>query len=107
MEIRSVIALKLKGLSNRKVADLLKINRKTVDNYTSRFSALHLGFDELINLTEPDLRDLFTEEPTDGKAALRTTGDTFFRTSKSSFASQVATLQTLWKEYLQQNPEGL
>ncbi len=38
MEIRSLIALKLKGLSNRKVADLLKINRKTVDNYTSRFS---------------------------------------------------------------------
>ena len=63
MELRSLITLKLRGLSNRKVADLLNINRKTVDNYTSRFSALNLGFEELIKLTEPDLRDLFTEEP--------------------------------------------
>lgn len=105
MEIRSLIALKLKGLSNRKVADLLKINRKTVDNYTSRFSALHLGFDELINLTEPDLRDLFTEEPQTEKQRYELLAARF-----SYFEKQLrkpgCTLQTLWKEYLQQNPEG-
>lgn len=105
MEIRSLIALKLKGLSNRKVANLLKINRKTVDNYTSRFSALHLGFDELINLTEPDLRDLFTEEPQTEKQRYELLAARF-----SYFEKQLrkpgCTLQALWKEYLQQNPQG-
>ena len=39
MELRTLIVLKNKGLSNRKVASMLKINRKTVDSYISRFKA--------------------------------------------------------------------
>ena len=61
MELRSLIIFKLKGLSNRKVADYLKVNRKTVDSYTSRFKALNLTYEELIELEESPLRDLFTE----------------------------------------------
>jgi len=40
MELRTLIALKLKKFSNRKVALLLKINRKTVDGYIKRFTEL-------------------------------------------------------------------
>src|SRR5690554_3589730 len=62
MELRTLITLKRKGLSNRKAAALLNINRKTVDGYVSRFRELGLSWDELMELEEPDLRDLFTEE---------------------------------------------
>ncbi|KEO73673.1 hypothetical protein [Anditalea andensis] len=35
MELRSLITFKQKGLSNRKIAALMGINRKTVDEYIS------------------------------------------------------------------------
>ena len=41
MELRTLIALKLKKFSNQKVALLLKINRKTVDGYIKRFTDLN------------------------------------------------------------------
>jgi DNA-binding NarL/FixJ family response regulator len=68
MEIRNLISLKAKGLSNRKIADLLKINRKTVDSYISRFSYLKLSSEELLGLEKADLRDLFTEDSQTEKA---------------------------------------
>ncbi|WP_159638849.1 helix-turn-helix domain-containing protein [Sphingobacterium composti Ten et al. 2007 non Yoo et al. 2007] len=42
MELRTLILLKKKGLSNRKVAQILNINRKTVDSYIKRFKVLEL-----------------------------------------------------------------
>ena len=105
MELRSLITLKLRGLSNRKVADLLNINRKTVDSYTSRFSALNLGFEELIKLTEPDLRDLFTEEPQTEKQRYELLA-TRFSDIEKKLHRPGCTLQILWKEYLQEEPQG-
>ena len=62
MELRTLIVLKNKGLSNRKVASMLKINRKTVASYISRFKAFELSWEELLQLEEADLRDLFTQD---------------------------------------------
>lgn len=52
MELRTLIAFKLKKFSNRKVALLLKINRKTVDGYIKRFTELGLTYEELYELCE-------------------------------------------------------
>jgi transposase len=60
MELRTLIVLKLKNLSNRKVADYPKVNRKTVDAYTNRFKTLNLTYQEVIEPDEAGLRDLFT-----------------------------------------------
>ena len=49
MELRTLIALKLKKFSNRKVA-LLLINRKTVDGYIKRFTELGITYEELYEL---------------------------------------------------------
>lgn len=105
MELRSLILFKLKGLSNRKVADYLKVNRKTVDNYTSRFKALDLSYQELVELQESDLRDLFTENSQTEKERYETLSSQF-----SDFQKELqkpgGTLQELWKEYFEKNPKG-
>lgn len=105
MELHSLILFKLKGLSNRKVADYLKVNRKTVDNYTSRFKALDLSYQELAELQESDLRDLFTENSQMEKERYETLSSQF-----SDFQKELqkpgGTLQELWKEYLEKNPKG-
>ncbi|VTR43532.1 helix-turn-helix domain-containing protein [Sphingobacterium thalpophilum] len=48
MELRTLILLKKKGLSNRKVAQMMNINRKTVDSYIGRFRLLGLDYPELL-----------------------------------------------------------
>jgi len=62
MEIRALIRLKQKNLSNRKAAQALGVDRKTVDAYISRFKALDLSYEELSTLDEKDLLELFTVE---------------------------------------------
>jgi transposase len=105
MELRSLITLKLKGLSNRKVADLLQINRKTIDSYTSRFTALNLSFEELIKLDEADLRDLFIEDGQTEKQRYEQLSAQFSYFEKE-LRKPGCTLQVLWKRYLEQNPQG-
>ena len=105
MEIRSLVALKLKGLSNRKAADLLKINRKTVDSYTNRFAALNLSFQELMGLTESDLRDLFVENSQTEKERYEALSVQFPYFQKE-LRKPGCTLQELWKEYAEKNPQG-
>ena len=61
MEIRALIQLKQKKLSNHKVASALGVGRKTVDSYVKRFATAGLGYDELSTLEEKDLMDLFTQ----------------------------------------------
>lgn len=62
MELRTLILLKEKGLSNRKVAEMMNINRKTVDSYMRRFNGLELEYRELLSMEDAELHDLFTEE---------------------------------------------
>ena len=43
---------KKKGLSNRKVAQIMNINRKTVDSYIRRFKVLELDHAELLAMDD-------------------------------------------------------
>lgn len=51
MELRTLILLKEKGLSNRKVADMMGINRKTVNSYMARFTPLMSGANAISGIT--------------------------------------------------------
>jgi hypothetical protein len=59
MEVRTLISLKQKGWSNRKIAGHIKVNRKTVDSYITRFKALELSCEELLQLEDIELVELF------------------------------------------------
>ncbi|NGM71680.1 hypothetical protein G5B32_00240 [Sphingobacterium sp. SGL-16] len=66
MKLRTLILLKKKGLNNRKVAQMMNINRKTVDVYIRKFKLLELDCSELLSKDDAKLHDLFTEnDPTE------------------------------------------
>jgi len=105
MDLRQLIQLKSKGTSNRKTAEALKVSRNTVNSYVSCFKAYSFSFEELPGLSDKDLAELFP---------LADYKDTE-RYNKLSlqfpyFAKQLTktgcTLQTLWHEYLENNPNG-
>ena len=105
MELRTLITLKSKGFRNRKVAALLNINRKTVDSYCARFSGLELDFVELLKLEDGELRELFTEDGQTEKQRYEQLAG-MFSTFEKELKRPGATLQVIWRRYLERYPEG-
>lgn len=105
MDLRQLIQLKLKGNSNRKTAESLKVSRNTVNSYVACFKAHSFTFEELLVLSDKDLSELFPQA--DYKDS-----DRYSKLSSQFpyFAKQLTktgcTLQTLWNEYLEQHPDG-
>lgn len=64
MDLKQIIILSKDGLSNRKIGTLLGISRNTVNTYVQRFKASDYEFDELLQLDESKLKELFTHKTT-------------------------------------------
>lgn len=105
MDLRSLITFKQKGLSNRKVAGLLGVNRKTVDGYVKRFKELSLGYGELLSLDGRDLQDLFVETGQTEKERYDTLSSRFSHIQQE-MKKPGCTLQVLWQDYIERLPEG-
>lgn len=105
MDLRSLILFKQKGLSNRKVAELMGINRKTVDSYVGRFKELSLGYSELLLLENSDLEDVFSKNGQTEKERYEQLSG-MFTFIQQELRKPGCTLQVLWRDYIEKNPEG-
>lgn len=105
MEIRALIRLKQKNLSNRKAAQALGVDRKTVDAYVGRFKALELSYDELSTLNEKDLLELFTVESQTEKERYEQLAAQFDY-FKKELNTPGCTLGYLHSEYINKYPQG-
>lgn len=105
MELRTLILLKEKGLSNRKVAEMMNINRKTVDSYMRRFNGLEVEYRELLSMEDAKLHDLFTEEDQTEKERYEALSSQFSNIQKE-LKRPGATLHTIWQNYLLEYPNG-
>ena len=56
---KAIDTFKRDGYSNRKTADLLHVSRNTVNEYVRIFSAHGLTYEELMDLDDQSLHDLF------------------------------------------------
>lgn len=105
MDLRQLIQLKRKGLSNRKVAQALGVSRNTVNSYVQVFTDLELSYEQLEGLSEGELAALFPQ--TDGKDGQRyeqLVG--YFPAFSKELRKTGCTLQTLWRSYLEDHPDG-
>ncbi|WP_315819426.1 IS21 family transposase [Paraflavitalea speifideaquila] len=105
MEIRTIISLKQKGWSNRKIAGFVKLIRKTIDSYMARFKALELPCETLLELEDVELVDLFTEDSQTEKERYETLAGNFSYIEQE-LKKPGATLATLHEEYLLKHPDG-
>ena len=105
MEIRNIIAFKIKKISNRGIASLLQINRKTVDSYIHRIKTVGLSYEEASSLSDAELIDLFTQTDQTDKDRFEYLASNFGAIEKE-LTKPGCTLQTLWRTYIEQNPDG-
>ncbi len=64
MDLKQIITLHLDGLSNRKIGELLSINRNTVNDYMKLFNGSEYRFKELLEMDNSKLKELFTSYTT-------------------------------------------
>lgn len=106
LEIKQIIQLKLKGVSNREISRRLFVNRKTVDEYVRHFKGLEASYEELSGYTESQLQEIFpriTKQP--DKKTYEQLKDLLPNLEKESKAIGATTLE-LWKHYKQIYPDG-
>jgi transposase len=105
MNLRNLISLKSKGLSNRKVALTLGINRNTVNEYVKFYTEQNFEFKELLEWPDKEIDDLFsaTSEVDDLRfKELSLYFDYFSRELKKVGCTR----DYLWREYKQKHPDG-
>lgn len=106
LEIKQLIQLKLKGISNREISRRLSINRKTVDQYNKQFKALNLTFVELSQYSEVDLHELFFKPSAKPNKKKYQRLKHLFPDLERDSKAIGATFLELWKHYKQIYPDG-
>ena len=105
MEIRHIIQLKVNGESNRRCAELLQINRNTVNDYVRILEATGLSYLELQSKSEIELRELFpqadTKDPLRYKVLLEYLPGVYADRHLPGF-----TLRNCWNTYKEVHPDG-
>lgn len=64
MDLKQIIRLHLEGLSNRGISKTLGIGRNAINNYMQLFTSCDMTFDALLELNDPDFKELFSSKTT-------------------------------------------
>jgi transposase len=105
-QIKQMLLLKKQGVSNRKIAKAIGMNKETVNNYIRKANADTLGIDGLLKLEDPELEyrlkggtPAYTDERFDKFKEL-------LPYLESEMQRKHVTLRLLWEEYKQDTPDG-
>ena len=105
MDFKQLVRLRLEGLSNRRIADLLKISRNTVNEYSRLLAESGLTPEDLLTLDDGGLKDLLAPESEVATERYEQLASSFEYFS-AELRKPGCTLLTLWHEYRQRHPEG-
>ena len=106
IRIRQILRLYTQGYSKLKIAAQTGISRNTLKKYLKEFSSSGLSFEEINELSDKDLEDLFVkqeDEPVNKK--LQALFNRFPAVEKELKRKGV-TRQLLWEQYRKDQPEG-
>ena len=104
-QIKQLLLLKKEGVSNRKAAAIVGINKETVNNYVRKALADELGIEGLLKLDDPVLEHRL-------KGGNPAYPDRRFEVFKAllpylqeEMKRKHVTLKLLWEEYVQEHPD--
>jgi Transposase and inactivated derivatives len=105
MDLRQLVILKKQGFSNRKIAQLLRISRNTVNSYTQIFERSGRTYDQLLALDDMALKELCAPESEVSADRYEDLASQFEYFS-TELKKPGCTLLTLWHEYRQKRNHG-
>lgn len=103
-QIKQLLLLKKAGVSNRKAASIVGMNKETVNNYMKKVNSDALGIDGLLSLDDPVLEHRLKG----GSPAYTDSRFTVFKELlpylQDEMARKHVTLKLLWEEYKRDHP---
>ena len=105
MDIRQIIQLKARGLSNRSISKMIGIHRNSINEYVRLIKGVAQPYDALLSLSDPDLLSLFPSLGTIDKSRYETLSNQF-EYFRKELKKPGCTRQVLWREYLEKEPLG-
>ncbi len=106
-KIRQILRLHCQGYSKLKIAEQTGVARNTLKKYIKEFIACRLTFDEINELSDKDLEDLFVkpdEQPVNDRHQ-KLFG--LFPAMDKELKKKGVTRHMLWEEYRRDHPDGL
>lgn len=107
LQIKKALQLLEAGKSERFITEQLGLSRNTLRKYLQKLSLSELSNDQLLTLSDADFSALIYGEPT---VAIKTSRQGRFDSLTDYFIAELkrigVTRQLLWKEYLEQDPDG-
>ncbi len=105
MDIRQIYLLKKQEVSNRKIAQTLSFSRNTVNYYVIMFRASGLSWEEVLALSDSELRELFPEQSKTDQDRFLTLSELFPEIKKKSTQTGF-TYYRYWSDYRLKHPAG-
>ena len=107
IKIRQILRLHSQGCSKLQIAAQTGIARNTLKKYIKEFISSGLSFEEINELSDKELEDLFVK-PEDRPLNERLqTLFSLFPTLEKELKRKGVTRRLLWEEYRRQHPEGV
>ena len=105
-KIRQLLRLHTHGKSKLFIKEHTGLSRNTVKKYIKLFQESKLTYDELAQLSDKDLNDLFgNNQPVESSGRLNQLIELLPEISKALKRKGV-TLELIWKEYYKAHPDG-
>lgn len=106
IRIRQILRLHTQGYSKLKIAAQTGISRNTLKKYLKEFSSSGLSFDEINELSDKDLEDLFVKQEDDPVNKKLQSLFNRFPAVEKELKRKGVTRQLLWEQYRKEQPEG-
>jgi predicted transcriptional regulator len=106
LDIKRIIQLKARGESNRSIASLLGINRKTVNEYILSLGGSGKDFSELSRLDEESLASILREPKIFNKPQTYLDLQALFPIYQKSLKQSGFTYLNIWEQYRKKYPDG-
>jgi transposase len=107
IKIRQILRLQSQGLSKLQIAAQTGIARNTLKKYIKEFTSSGLSFEEINELSDKELEDLFVkpeDRPLNERLQILFS---FFPAIEKELKRKGVTRQLLWKEYKTHHPDGV
>jgi transposase/biotin operon repressor len=106
INLKQLIQLKHNQYSNRKISELLGINRKTVDSYIHFFSSIGKPIEELLDYSEEQLTSLFPAKHVQYNDQAYNNLEALFPQIEKDLKAPGATVLEIWKQYKSHHKDG-
>jgi len=106
-KIRQILRLHSQGCSKLKIAAQTSVSRNTLKKYLKTFTSARLTFDEINELSDKELEDLFVKPEEKPLNERLQNLFNLFPAIEKELKKKGVTRQILWEAYKQNNPDGI